>query len=205
MGPDAEREGPERTATGHQDGDATVPARGRPAMVLVTFRVPGVARYTLITFTGTTLPAGTVTVRLIADHVHLTSAVAPSAVSVTVHTEPAGIPSKLCDTLPARVLAGITKSGDRAVPLQATWMVTGPWRPASGPAMVLLTSREPLDAGSMPDAAPTRRGVAVADVHLDDLTGRDGRGLPAPVDDDRHRAGVPVSGLRDGALRRGWM
>ena len=34
------------------------------------------------------------------------------------------------------------KSGDCAVPLQTTWMVTGPWWPASGPAMVLVTSRE---------------------------------------------------------------
>ena len=83
----------------------------------------------------------------------------PSAVSVTVHTEPAGIPSKLRDTRPARVLAAITKSGDSAVPLQATRMVTGPWRPASGPAMVLLTSRDPLDAASMPAAAPARRGA----------------------------------------------
>ena len=53
--------------------------------------------------------------------------VAPSAVSVTVHTEPAGIPSKLCDTLPAGVPEWITKSGDRAVPLQVTWILTGPW------------------------------------------------------------------------------
>ena len=91
----------------------------------------------------------------IADTCTLTCSVAPSAVSVTVHTEPAGMPSKLCDTVPARVLAGITKSGDRAVPLQATWMVTAPWWPASGPAMVLLTSSEPGDAvASMPDAAP---------------------------------------------------
>ena len=133
----------------------------------------------------------------------LTSLVAPSAVSVTVHTEPAGIPSKLRDTRPARVLAAITKSGDSAVPLQATPMVTGPWRPASGPAMVLLTSRDPLDATfDARHRAGKRRAVAVADVHFDDVTGRDGHRLPASVDDDRHRAGVPVSGFRDRALRR---
>ena len=34
------------------------------------------------------------------------------------------------------------KSGDCAVPLQTTSMVTGPWWPASGPAIVLVTSRE---------------------------------------------------------------
>ena len=39
-------------------------------------------------------------------------------------------------------------------------------------------------------------------MHFDDLTGRDGRRLPAPVDGDRHGAGVPVSGLRNRAGRR---
>ncbi len=41
-----------------------------PAIVLVTFREPGAARYTSIRFTGTTLPPGTVTVAAIADHRH---------------------------------------------------------------------------------------------------------------------------------------
>jgi hypothetical protein len=129
------------------------PAAG-PAIVLVTLRMPvgtwgtsgvvsGVRWYTSITFTGTTSPAGTVTVWSLADTVAVTVAVAPSAVSVTVHTEPAGTGPKLCDTLPAAVPPRIT-NGDSAsaVPLQTTWMVTGPWEPASGPAMVLVTSRK---------------------------------------------------------------
>ena len=65
-----------------------------PAMVLVTFREPGAPSYTSIRFTGTTLPAGTVTSPPLPDTVAVTVAVAPSAVSVMVHTEPAGIPSK---------------------------------------------------------------------------------------------------------------
>ena len=65
-----------------------------PAMVLVTFREPGAPSYTSIRFTGTTLPGGTVTSPPLPDTVAVTVAVAPSAVSVMVHTEPAGIPSK---------------------------------------------------------------------------------------------------------------
>ena len=59
------------------------------------------AWYTSIRLTGTTLPAGTVTCWPLPATVALTVAVAPFAVSVTVHAEPAGMPSKLCDTLPS--------------------------------------------------------------------------------------------------------
>jgi hypothetical protein len=42
-----------------------------------------------------------------------------------------------------RVPAATTKSGDRAMPSQTTLIVTGPRGPATGPAMVFVTSREP--------------------------------------------------------------
>ena len=51
-----------------------------PAIVLVTFRKPGVASYTSVKFTGTTLPAGTVMVWPLPDTVAVTVALAPSAV-----------------------------------------------------------------------------------------------------------------------------
>ena len=128
MGRDLEGKRVERTATVHQDGDGPCwRAAFPPGIVLVTFSEPTVPWYTSIRFSGTTLPAGTVTFWLLPDTVAEMVAVAPSAVSVTVHIEPAGIPSKLCDTLPSGVPAGITNSGATAVPSQLTWIVTGPW------------------------------------------------------------------------------
>ena len=44
--------------------------------------------------------------------------------------------------------------------------------------------------------------VGVADIRLGDVTGRDGHGLPAPDDVDRHGAGVSVDGLGNRAF--GW-
>ena len=51
-----------------------------------------------------------------------------------------------CDTVPAAVPAGITKSG-RATPAQTTLIVIGPCWPAAAPVMVLRTSSAP-GAGS---------------------------------------------------------
>ena len=171
-------------------------------MVLVTFRVPGVARYTLTRFTGTTLPPGTVTVRRLPITCTLTSSVAPSAVSVTVHTDAGRDPVEA-----ARHAARPGPRGDHEVWRQrgavaghadGDWSLAAGERAGDGLADEQGAARRRFDARRRAE----RRGVAVADVHFDDVTGRDGGCLPAPVDDDRHRAGVPVSGLRDGALRR---
>ena len=138
VGGDAEGVGVERAATFHQDGDATVLSGGRSSDGLGHFQErgrraqPGVCRTRPSGSPVPPCPPGRSRSGRCRDTVAVTVAVAPSAVSVTVHTEPAGMPSKLCDTLPAGVPAAITKSGDRAVPLQTTWMVTGPWWPASG-------------------------------------------------------------------------
>jgi hypothetical protein len=49
--------------------------------------------YTSVRFTGTTLPAATVAVWPLPATIAVIVPVAPSAVSVTVHNEPAGMPS----------------------------------------------------------------------------------------------------------------
>ena len=53
------------------------------------------------------------------------------------------MPLNVCETVLAAVIPGTTKSGERAVPLQATWMVTAPCWPAAAPAMVLRTTSDP--------------------------------------------------------------
>ena len=44
--------------------------------------------------------------------------------------------------------------------------------------------------------------VGVADIRLDDVTGRDRHRLPTALDVDRHRTRVPINGLGDRARRR---
>lgn len=74
--------------------------------------------------------------------------VLPSAISKTMHFVPSGIPVNIWEVGPAGALAGITIGGVwlNGTPLQNTPMVTAPCWPAAGPAMVLVTVREPTNA-----------------------------------------------------------
>ena len=62
---------------------------------------------------------------------------------VTVQAAPAGSSLKKRDTVPAAVPAGIRKAKSYTTPPQATKMAMSPCWPAAGPAMVLLTCRDP--------------------------------------------------------------
>ena len=98
----------------------------RPAIVLVTFSEPGVPWYTSIKFTGTTLPAGTVTLLSIARNGRRDrGGGAVRGLGDGAHRAGRDAVEAMRDAA-RRAPAAITKSGDRAVPLQATWIVTGP-------------------------------------------------------------------------------
>ena len=87
-------------------------------------------------------PAGTVAVWPLPTVTTLTAVFDPSAVSVTVHTVPAGMFEYVWSMVPATEPAGITKSVS-VVPPQTTWMVTAAWLPAAVPLIVLRTTRLP--------------------------------------------------------------
>ena len=93
-----------------------------------------------------------------------------------VHTESGGMLSKLCDTVPARLPARITKFGNTAMPLQTTWIVT-----ASRVARERTGDGLGDQEGAGEDAADGDGGgwaVAVSDVCGAGAAGRNHAGMP---------------------------
>ena len=71
--------------------------------------------------------------------------------------------------VPAGAPAAMSRSADRATSLQPRLMVTGPWLPAAGPVMSLVTTSDPGTCGV--DVRHVGRGGAAGG-------DRDGLGAP---------------------------
>jgi hypothetical protein len=72
----------------------------------------------------------------------------PSIVSMTLHDAPSGRLLYVCERWPATAPAGITKTGDCCTPLHVTVIWISPWNCAPSPAMVLVTTSEPVGKNS---------------------------------------------------------